>query len=457
MTEFKNYSGGMYHINRHGGVIVGSTDQMIRLFYNLNHLAELPTTVLLLGDTGTGKELFAKALHYNGPDKRRRGNFVAVNCAGIPPDLLESELFGHVKGSFTGAHRSSPGKFHHANGGTILLDEIGDMNPKLQAKVLRVLQDKQITPVGGTDTVGVDVRVVAATNKNLEEEVDAGRFRADLFYRLNVIPLRIPSLEERREDIPLIAEHLRMAFNHQYGASISGFSPEALMKLEMATWKGNVRELENVVERAFIFRRRGIIEAEEICFNSDMPSGILIPGYGNEDERWFSEGVLPISPREISKIDGSRSYTSLLTLPKEGVYVQLFGFGDKKRSPLVYLTPSNMSTFFNDTHTQGYRRLENLVRSGEFNTIARNPFRILSVSELVRDPDALTNNASIRDAIARTGAYAINVGNGTCFAMTYGNSSAFVARGPGSDDKAKRLIEKVDDAYQEFVGWSPAN
>ncbi|AKI99178.1 two-component system response regulator HydG [Archangium gephyra] len=230
------------------GALVGRSAPMRTLYELIERVAYSHAPVLVRGESGTGKELVARALHFEGP--RKEGPFVAVNCTAIPNALLESELFGHVKGSFTGATTPRRGLFLEADGGTLFLDEIGDMAPELQAKLLRVLEDGEVRAVGADASRKVDVRVVAATHQELEARVREGRFRQDLFYRLNVVPLNVPPLRERREDIPLLVEHF-VAWSRKRNprARLAGFSPEALAALAAAPWPGNVRELENLVER----------------------------------------------------------------------------------------------------------------------------------------------------------------------------------------------------------------
>jgi two-component system response regulator HydG len=221
---------------------------MRSLYELIERVAHSHAPVLVRGESGTGKELVARALHFEGP--RKAGPFVAVNCTAIPNALLESELFGHVKGSFTGATTPRRGLFLEADGGTLFLDEIGDMAPELQAKLLRVLEDGEVRAVGADASRKVDVRVVAATHQELETRVREGRFRQDLFYRLNVVPLPVPPLRERREDIPLLVEHfVAVSRRRNPRARLAGFTPEALAALAAAPWPGNVRELENLVER----------------------------------------------------------------------------------------------------------------------------------------------------------------------------------------------------------------
>jgi two-component system nitrogen regulation response regulator NtrX len=230
--------------------LIGNSPSMRRLRETFDKAAPTPATVLIMGESGTGKELVARAIHQQSP--RRDRPLVQVNCAAIPEELIESELFGHEKGSFTGAVRKQQGKFVAADGGTIFLDEIGDMSARTQAKVLRVLQSGEVEPVGAEKTITVDVRVVAATNRNLEDDIASGRFREDLFYRLNVIPIRTPALRERLDDLPLLVDYFvrRYAERNNYKSKV--FNPEALAHLKALPWKGNVRELKNLVERLLI-------------------------------------------------------------------------------------------------------------------------------------------------------------------------------------------------------------
>jgi len=220
--------------------------------------------VLVYGENGTGKELVARTIH--GQSRRRAGTFVEVNCAAIPEELIESELFGHVRGAFTGAVADRRGKFEVADGGTIFLDEIGDMSIKTQAKVLRVLQEQTMEPVGGTQRIKVDARVVAATNKDLQTEIRAGRFREDLYFRLNVIPIFVPPLRDRKDDIPRLAEHFMAEFAREYGRRIKTFEPDAVAVLEQYAWPGNVRELRNVIERLVIMVPGDTIAAADLSF-----------------------------------------------------------------------------------------------------------------------------------------------------------------------------------------------
>ncbi len=230
--------------------LIGASLAMRKLRETIDRAAPTPATVLVTGESGTGKELVARALHFGSP--RRDRALVQVNCAAIPEDLIESELFGHEKGSFTGAVRRQTGKFVAADGGTIFLDEIGDMSARTQAKVLRVLQSGEVEPVGAERTSIVDVRVIAATHRDLEGEIAAGRFREDLFYRLNVIPVRTPALRERLEDVPLLVDYFVRRYAEQNNYRGKSFAPDAITHLQALPWKGNIRELKNLVERLLI-------------------------------------------------------------------------------------------------------------------------------------------------------------------------------------------------------------
>jgi two-component system, NtrC family, nitrogen regulation response regulator NtrX len=248
-------------VQKHGE-IVGRSAAIRSLVDQIGRVAGTPARVLITGENGTGKELVARAVHAQSP--RAKGPFVEVNCAAIPSELIESELFGHLKGSFTGAVQDRAGKFEQADGGTLFLDEIGDMSLAAQAKVLRVLQEGEVTRIGGNKPRKADVRVVAATNKKLEEEIQAGRFREDLYYRLNVVPIVVAPLRERREDIPMLVQHFLQRLAAEGGMAAKPIEPEAVERLAAHDWPGNVRELRNTVERLVILARGPRITAADV-------------------------------------------------------------------------------------------------------------------------------------------------------------------------------------------------
>ncbi|MDH5669447.1 MAG: sigma-54 dependent transcriptional regulator [Nitrospira sp.] len=242
--------------------LVGTSEPIRQVLDFVQKVADSDSTVMIQGESGTGKELVARMLHFNSTRKDRP--LVPVNCGAIPENLLESELFGHEKGAFTGATHTRMGRFEMANGGTIFLDEIGEMSLPLQVKLLRVLQERSFERVGGNRTIQVDVRIVAATNQDLETLVEEKRFRQDLFYRLNVIPIVIPPLRERRSDIPLLFDHFLTRFNQTKHTQISGIDPDALCLLSNYEWPGNIRELENMVERMVVLKKHGVIETADL-------------------------------------------------------------------------------------------------------------------------------------------------------------------------------------------------
>jgi two-component system response regulator HydG len=242
--------------------IIGKSRRMKELFENLSLIAPSEATVLIYGESGTGKELVANAIHQNSP--RAQKPFIKVSCAALPETLLESELFGHERGAFTGAVARKAGRFQLADGGTLFLDEVNVMSSTTQVKLLRVLQEREFEPLGSTKTIHVDIRLIAATNKALEEEVKEGRFREDLFYRLNVVPIHLPPLRDRKEDIPLLADHFFKLFQEKNKKSIKGFLPKTIDMLMRYDWPGNIRELENVMERAVLLCRGEYLSPQDL-------------------------------------------------------------------------------------------------------------------------------------------------------------------------------------------------
>ena len=283
------------------GDLIGASPQMREIFALLRRIAHSSSNVLITGESGTGKDVVARTLHFTGV--RAKHPFVPINCTAMPEGLLESELFGHVRGAFTGAHTTKKGLFEEADGGTLFLDEIGDMSPVLQGKLLRVLQDREIRPVGGNRAVRVDVRIVAATNKPLKEEIDEGRFRQDLFYRLNVIPIHIPPLRERAEDVALLAEHFVKKHSSGRTRRISAAAHERLRRLP---WEGNARELENAIERAL-----ALSAGDEISLE-DLPQ----PETPSVGEKGFEDSLLRLAAdkRMTLRELGDRYVEEILTL-----------------------------------------------------------------------------------------------------------------------------------------------
>jgi transcriptional regulator with GAF, ATPase, and Fis domain len=289
--------------------IVGTSDVLKYVMYRVEQVASTNASVLLLGETGTGKELVARAIHHQ--SRRANRKFVVVNCGALPPSLIESELFGRDRGAFTGAHTSQPGRFELADGGTIFLDEIGELPLELQPKLLRVLQEGQFERLGSTRTVHVDVRIVAATNRNLVDEVNNGKFRQDLFYRLNVFPITLPALRERLEDLPALLRHFCDRVGRQMGRSIDRVTPGTLEALQQYDWPGNIRELENVIQRAIILSADGVISVNDISLSSAKPATATTGTTLEEVERNHIQRMLSTT---LWRIEGRRGAAELLGL-----------------------------------------------------------------------------------------------------------------------------------------------
>ncbi len=280
--------------------IITDDERMKYLLQLAREIAQTDTTILITGESGTGKELMARYIHRN--SRRADKRFVAVNCAAIPENLLESELFGHEKGAFTGATERKLGKFELANGGTLLLDEIGEMPPTLQAKLLRVLQEREVDRLGGKEPVPVDIRVIATTNRDLSEEVEKGNFRADLYYRLSVFPIELPPLRERPGDIRLLAEHFMRLYAAQYGKPLKGIDDDALKFLFSRQWKGNVRELENLIQRAVIVSQDELLRVE--AFSSP---GNKAKSNGKGEFKTLKEMEKEMIIKTLKATDGNRT------------------------------------------------------------------------------------------------------------------------------------------------------
>ncbi len=286
------------------GDLIGESPAMREIFALIRKIGHTRNAVLITGESGTGKEVVARTIHYQG--SRADKPFVPINCTAIPEGLLESELFGHVRGAFTGAHASKRGLFEEADGGTLLLDEIGDMGPSLQGKLLRVLQDGEIRPVGGSDAVKVDVRIIAATNRDLEVEMKEGRFREDLFYRLNVIPIHVPPLRERPDDIPALVR--AFAKRHSEGDPPE-FTAAAMAELQQRAWNGNGRELENAIERILALTDANPVDAEDLTLLPDRRSDRPAPVSGGDFLETSARQGTPLSDIEDQYIAAVLSHT----------------------------------------------------------------------------------------------------------------------------------------------------
>ncbi|RMG02499.1 MAG: sigma-54-dependent Fis family transcriptional regulator [Nitrospirae bacterium] len=297
--------------------LIGESPVMNELLEKMKMIAETDETVLITGETGTGKELAARTIHRF--SRRDKGPFIAVNCPAIPENILESELFGYKRGAFTSATSDKKGLFEAADGGTIFLDEIGDIPLSVQSKLLRVLQEKEFKPLGDTDSVKVDVRVIASTNQDIEKKIHEGSFRDDLYYRLNVISLRMPSLSERQEDIPLLAEYFLIEYAVEYGKNIKGFTDQALDYLKSRRWPGNVRELQNVIKRAVVFEKGAYIGKSVLQESSPgdelhggINSGLLGLDYKTAREKVITEFTREYVRNILKKTEGNVTHAARL-------------------------------------------------------------------------------------------------------------------------------------------------
>lgn len=296
--------------------MIGKSPEMKKVYETVKKVASTLANVMILGESGTGKELVAKAVHDS--SSREDQPFVVINCGGIPENLLESELFGYMKGSFTGAHTDKPGLFEVAHGGTIFLDEIAELPPLLQVKLLRAVQEKSFRRIGGTEDIKVDVRIISATNKNLEEKVKENTFREDLYYRLNVIPIHIPPLRDRQEDIPLLTKHLIRKYAVEFGKEIRNISSYAMDLLMKYRFPGNVRELENIIERSIALETSNIILPENLVLNSNVPvaertlSRFDIPDEGLDLDEEMRKVERIFIEKALQKTGGSRKKTAEL-------------------------------------------------------------------------------------------------------------------------------------------------
>lgn len=343
--------------------IVGNSEQIRHVLSMVERVSDSDSTVLVTGESGTGKELIAKAIHYN--SSRASKPFVPVNCGAIPGELLESELFGHVKGAFTGAIANRQGRFDLASGGTLFLDEIGELPLSLQVKLLRVLQERRFEPVGSMKTHEADVRIVAATNVDLAKAVQKGLFREDLFYRLNVIPVRLPSLKERRDDIPLLLHHfvqisndrnLERAGPHRQARQLAGFSPDAMNALIHHPWPGNIRELENLVERLAVLKGDGVIEVSDLPehYRAAAPSVMHVGALGNER----SMGIVGVGDSMMDSVvasDSGLDFNSAVDAYENALILQALERTGWNRNQAAALLKLNRTTLVEKIKKKGLR------------------------------------------------------------------------------------------------------
>ena len=309
------------------GETIGSDNGLKGVFQMVSNVAPSDSTVLILGETGTGKELIARAIHLS--SSRRGKLMIKVNCAALPANLIESELFGHEKGSFTGATQRRIGKFELASGSTLFLDEIGEMPPELQVKLLRVLQEREIVRIGGRTVIRTDVRVIAATNRNLSKEIEAGRFRSDLFYRLNVFPITLPPLRERMEDIPALVSHFVEVFARKTGKSITGVATRAIQGMMLYSWPGNVRELEHVIERSVLMSHGGTIK-DIILPKQDKKALLAGESSTRSLKQLERDHILAALKKSNGRVGGQGGAAEILQLPPTTLHSRIKKLGIKK-------------------------------------------------------------------------------------------------------------------------------
>jgi formate hydrogenlyase transcriptional activator len=307
--------------------IIGQSKPLKEMFEHIVLVSRTDTTVLLLGETGTGKELIARAIHNLSPRKTKP--LVKLNCAALPAQLVESELFGHERGAYTGATDKRIGKFEIANGGTLFLDEIGELPLESQVKLLRVLQEKEIERLGGNKVIKIDVRIIAATNRDLEQEMAAGRFRSDLYFRLNVFPVYVPPLRERKEDIPLLAFHFLQKMEKKLGREISGISNKVLQQLSAYEWPGNIRELEHVIERSAILCKGDTLQELFLSKSNLKPAA---PGFTLQTwEEHEKEYILFVLIKCNGRVSGARGAAQILNIPPTTLESRMKKLGIKKQ------------------------------------------------------------------------------------------------------------------------------
>jgi two-component system, NtrC family, response regulator AtoC len=353
LAEYTGYLNQQLHGEFDFGNIIGDSAALREVLSKVEQVAPTASTVLLRGETGTGKELVAHAIHINSP--REEKPFVRVNCAALAPGILESELFGHEKGSFTGAMARRPGRFELADGGTLFLDEVGDLPMEIQIKLLRTLQEREFERVGGVETIKVDVRLISATNRNLEKMIEDGEFREDLYYRLNVFPINLPPLRDRLDDLPVLASHFVAKFARQMGLAAQAPSTDALAKLREYNWPGNVRELENIVERAMILAKGAPLNTTHLDFGrraaqsstTTGPIAALVtpaaaPAGAQEDGKSLAERLLDSERKEIiAAVEKSRgniaSASRMLGINRSTLYYRL------RKHGLEHLLPTKVA------------------------------------------------------------------------------------------------------------------
>jgi len=478
LIEIKHFDGLRYHISDKS-VIIGRTPQMLELYKAINALANFrDINVLIQGESGTGKELVAKALHYNNYAHIGNGDlYKTINCTSMPDTLFESELFGHERGAFTGAAFKKKGLIEEADKGTVFFDEIGDMPLLLQPKILRLLQEREIRAVGSNKTRKVDFRFVAATNKTLEKEIEKGRFREDLFYRISEYTLHIPPLRERKEDIVDIAEYFIGIFNQRYNLQIEGLSETAKEKLLEYNWPGNVRELSSVVKRCFVNKRDGLIEEQDVDLNNLKRNAIntglerkveeekrvelieepKLQDVSTENKKWFEDGVLPIAAFELSKIPFAIDYDNVKKLIQSNCVYSKNLWTPRNPFMILFLTPENTAKFFLNTKNRYYEELIDKINNSDFNEIAKQPFIMYDLKKIKDAPYLINDHYKIQARIKEINPFVISkYGRQITYAFTENQAAQLISTYQMSAKEAYlKLKIEITSEYNQFCNWKP--
>jgi hypothetical protein len=450
-------------------VIIGESAALKTVFRQLERIAKVDVPILLVGETGTGKELAARFVHYQGIRGSRKSTYLAVNALTIPPDLAESILFGHEKGSFTGATSRREGLFTQADNGTLFLDEIGELPLAVQGKLLRILEDGNVYPLGATEGTHVDVRMITATNRNLLQDVYDGRFKDDLFYRLATIPIMIPSLRERRDDIPHIATYYVRVYNNDFKTNIEGFNTAAMNLLQQYSWPGNIRELQNVLRRAVLYRQTGEVRLEDIVFDED-----IFPAIRRGAEIVASDSVTPIPTAIETKANGKLPYDKyILPIPifelakkidqdvnvlnhivdanKSIIYS--VAFGGEQQTRVIYLGEGNIHLFTAACEPGVREQLECELRESKFSRFCRRPHKLYNATSLMEEPESHKSIPQITKTVEENPELIVHKGaRRLYFIVPTDRVTSFIPRRGDSAERTEQLIERITSQYNlEFM------
>ncbi len=425
---------------------IGESQPMKLLIKRIDDLADSGMNVLILGETGTGKELVAQSLHQMGSRKNKK--FAVVNCAGLPDTLVESELYGHAKGAFTGALRDRVGRFEYANGGTLLLDEIGDMEIGSQGSLLRVLDKREIVRIGENEARPIDCRILASTNRNLAQLVSEGKFREDLYYRLAVVTLTVPPLRERVEDIPLLANHY---FSRFCNGNLEDISPGAMSMLQAYNWPGNVRELRNLMEMACGTHRNGskVLTPEDAAL-ADLRSKIrYVDIRSPKPKPWHNCRLLPVSLAELRNVDGVVRPEVLSYLASKNI-IYAVEFGGKSKYYLLFLTESKLDDVF-ERRAEKFEELLGRIRTCQFNHVKSEPHAWFTVESLLGNHNTYGNKGILKHRLEAACSYKTTFrGRITAYAVPKRNAGMLVPQRRDREEKLHGFEAYIDSEYARF-------